>query len=113
MVGRILTFSGAGLVASGIGVGLYARSKYKGQIGPGKNCTDESPPVCNAEGSRITNDARTIGTFGTIIGVAGVALAGVGAYLWYTDLARTTERNVAIVPTLAPDSAGVTAIGRF
>lgn len=116
-VGKILTFSGAGLVATGIGLGLYARSKYNGQLGDttmGKNCSDEDPPRCNAEGYRITNDALTFGTFGTIIGISGVAVLGVGAYLWFFDRTSTSgEQNVAIVPTLAPDSATVSAIGRF
>lgn len=110
-VGKVLTFSGAALVASGIGLGLYARSEYHGQIGT--NCTDTDPPVCNAEGYRITNDARTLGTFGTIVGVAGVGLLGAGAYLWYSGRKSPMERAVAIVPTVDPHSAGLTAIGRF
>lgn len=112
-VGKILTFSGAGLVVTGIGLGLYGYVSYNGQIGPGKNCTDESPPMCNEEGYRITNDALTFGTFGTFIGAAGVAVAGIGAYLWFFGPGTPAERNVAIVPTLAPESAGLSAVGRF
>jgi hypothetical protein len=112
-VGIILAASGAAMIGTGIGLGLFARSKYNGQVGPGKNCTDEDPPRCNAEGYRVTNDARTFGTFGAIIGIAGVAVAGVGTYLWLFGPKATTERNVAIVPTLDPQSAGLTAVGRF
>jgi hypothetical protein len=112
-VGIIVTASGAAMIGTGIGLGLYARSKYYGQIGPGKRCTDEDPPRCDSEGYRITNDARTFGTFGTWIGLGGVAVAGVGAYLWFFGPKGTAERSVAIVPALAPESAGVTAFGRF
>jgi hypothetical protein len=112
-IGKILTFSGGGLVVTGMALGTYAYFRYNGQIGEGKNCTDDSPPMCNPEGYRITNSARTVGTFGSIIGFSGLAVAGVGAYLWFFGTSAPTERNVAIVPTLNPDSAGLTAIGRF
>ena len=112
-VGKIFTFSGAGLATTGVVLGFYARSKYNGQIGDGKNCRPGDPPKCTLEGYRITNNARTFGTFGSIIGVSGVALVGVGAYLWFFAPNAPAERNVAIVPTLSPDSATVSAIGRY
>jgi hypothetical protein len=112
-VGIILTASGVAMVGTGIGLGLYARSTYNSQIGEGKRCTTEDPPRCDSEGYRITNDARTFGTFGTWIGIGGVAVAGLGAYLWLFGPKATAERDVAIVPTLAPESAGITAFGRF
>jgi len=42
-------------------------------------------------------------------------IAGVGAYLWFfgPSASATGEHNVAIVPTLDPTTAGLTAIGRF
>ncbi|HEX5064090.1 MAG TPA: tetratricopeptide repeat protein [Kofleriaceae bacterium] len=104
--------AGGAMMLSGVALGLVARSKYNGQVGPGKACTDESPPRCDSEGYRITNDARTYGNFGTYIGIAGIAVTGVGAYLWFFG-PKTSERNVAVVPTLAPESAGITAVGRF
>lgn len=112
-VGKILTYSGAGLVATGIGLGVFGYSKYSGQIGAGKNCSDTNPPMCNPEGYRVTNDARTFGTFGTFIGVSGLAVLGAGAYLWFFSPTNSEERQMAIVPTLEPDSAGLSAIGRF
>lgn len=110
-LGKISTFAGAALAGTGIGLGLYARSRYNGQIGT--NCSNDSPPKCNAEGYRITNDARTFGRFGTWIGVAGVAVLGAGAYLWFFAPDSKGERDVAVVPTFAPDAAGVSAVGRF
>jgi tetratricopeptide (TPR) repeat protein len=111
--GMILTASGVAMIGTGIGLGLYARSEYNGQIGEGKRCTTEDPPRCDAEGYRITNGARTYGTFGTWIGFAGVAVAGFGTYLWLFARQPTEERNVSVVPTLSPESAGITAFGRF
>jgi hypothetical protein len=112
-VGMIFSTAGVALVGGGVGLGLYARNKYNGQVGTGKNCMPGDPPTCNAEGYRITNDARTFGNFGSIIGVAGVAVAGVGAYLWLFGPKATTEHNVAIVPSVDAESAGLTAIGQF
>jgi hypothetical protein len=115
-VGLILSASGVAMVGAGIGLGLYARSKYNGQIGDmtmGANCNEDSPPKCNGEGYRITNDARTFGTFGSIIGISGAAIAAVGGYLWWFGPKSSSESNVSVVPTLSPDSAGVTAVGRF
>ncbi|HEY5928436.1 MAG TPA: tetratricopeptide repeat protein [Kofleriaceae bacterium] len=110
-VGIILSASGVAMIATGIGLGMFANSKYDGQIGPGKNCVN--PPNCNPEGYRITHDALTYATFGTYIGIAGVGVAAVGAYLWFFGPKAKTEQNLAIVPTLRSDSAGVTAVGRF
>lgn len=112
-VGKILTYSGAGLVATGIGLGVYAFSKYSGQVGDGKNCRDTSPPSCNPEGLRITDDARTFGKFGTFIGLSGLAVLGTGAYLWFFGPTSSEERGIALVPTVESDAAGLTAIGRF
>jgi hypothetical protein len=118
-VGKILTFSGAGLAVTGVVLGAYARSKYNGQVGDplmGANCNEATEPLeCNAEGYRITNDARTFGTFGSIIGVSGVAILGVGVYLWFFGPSAPAERDVAIVPTIDPtgSSATLSAFGRF
>ena len=110
-LGKILTVSGAAFVVTGVGLGLYARHRYNGQIGG--NCSDTDPPICNTEGYGVTSDARTVGKFGTWIGVVGVALAGAGAYLWFFAPRASTERELAVVPTLTPDSAGLSALGRF
>jgi hypothetical protein len=112
-VGKILTFSGAGLSIAGVGLGIYAYTKYEGQVGVDKNCSPGDPPMCNPEGYRITNDALTFGTFGSIIGISGVVVAGVGAYLWFFDRQGAGERDVAVVPTLMPGAATLSAIGRF
>src|SRR5690606_19658668 len=112
-VGKILTYSGAGLVTTGIGLGVYAFFKYNGQLGEGKNCSDTSPPACNPEGLRITDDARTFGTFGKFIGLSGVVVLGAGAYLWFFSPTSSEKRSITLVPTVESNAAGITAIGRF
>ena len=115
-VGMVMTGIGAAATLTGIGLGFFAFRKYDAQIGDmtmGANCSDTKPPMCNAKGYTETNDAITIATFGTYIGVAGVAIAGAGVYLWLFGPKPTGERNVVVVPTLAPESAGLSAIGRF
>ena len=115
-VGKIFTFSGAGLAVTGIVLGIYARNLYNDQIGDpmmGAHCSDTNPPMCDAEGYRLTNDARTYGNVGTVVGSVGVAALAFGAYLWFFAPKEPSEQNLAIVPTATPDSAGVSAIGRF
>jgi hypothetical protein len=110
-VGIIMTGIGVAALGTGIGLGMWANSHYDEQVAD--HCNDASPPVCDGTGFEETHRAINYATFGTYIGVAGVAIAGVGAYLWLFGAKASNEQNVAIVPTLAPDSAGVTAIGRF
>ncbi len=64
---------------------------------------------------------HTLGNVGTIVGVAGLAAAGVGAYLWITaprssqpeSAPKKPGRDVAIAPAITGDSVGVVALGRF
>ena len=90
-----------------------------GATGPALGADSRAPArivalgASNTEGYGVTSDARTVGKFGTWIGVAGVALAGAGAYLWFFAPRASTERELAVVPTLTPDSAGLSALGRF
>ncbi len=117
-IGKIVTFSGAGLVVTGVVIGLVAKRRYDAQIGPlgsGKNCTDGETPMCNAEGFQKTGNALTLGNVGTVVGIAGGVAIGIGAYLWFfapKDKAPA-ERQVNLVPTIGPDGAGITAVGRF
>jgi hypothetical protein len=115
-IGMILSGTGVAMIGAGVGLGLYARSKYNAQIGDmtmGAHCTDEHPPRCDAEGYRLTNDALTFGTFGTYFFFGGIAVAGVGAYLWFFGPKPVAERNVAIVPSVTPQAAALTAVGTF
>jgi hypothetical protein len=111
-VGKVLTFSGAGLVAVGIGVGLYARHKYNDQFPTHCSDPDADRPTCDQTGYANTQNARTLGWVGTGVGIAGLASVGIGAFLWFTAPKAETA-HLAIVPTVTPEVAGLTAIGSF
>lgn len=115
-VGKVLTFSGVGVVAVGIGVGFYARHKYNSQFdGNPAHCTmpDASHPVCDPAGYAATQSAKTLGWVGTGVGVAGLVTAGIGAYLWFTSPHTESSAHVAVMPDVSPDRAGIVAVGRF
>lgn len=117
-IGKIVAFSGVGLVGTGIVLGLVANSRYDAQIGPlgsGKNCVEGPTPKCNTEGFQKTSNALTLGKVGTVVGIAGGVAIGIGAYLWFFAPKNkvATEREVSLVPTIGPDTAGITAIGSF
>ena len=42
----------------------------------------------------------------------GLAAAGIGVFLWFTA-PKSEATHLAIVPTVTPEVAGLTAIGRF
>jgi hypothetical protein len=117
-IGKIFTIGGAALVVTGIGVGVWARSRYNAEFEPmgamPPRC-DRETLMCNPDGHTETENARTLGYVGTAIGIAGGVAAGVGAYLWLFagSGTSTNEKNVAIVPTVTPESAGLSAVGRF
>lgn len=112
-VGKILTFSGVGLVATGIILGYKANVDFEAEFKNG-NCTEvpNETPLCNPEGYGLTHNAEQLGTVGTVVGIAGVAAIGLGLVLWITAPAEV-DHSVALVPSLTNDSAGLAAIGRF
>jgi hypothetical protein len=117
-IGKIVAFSGVGLVGTSAVIGLVAWNRYDSQIGPlgsGKNCTDAATPICNTEGYKKTGNARTLGTVGTVVGIAGGVAIGIGAYLWFFAPKDkvATEHEVSLVPAIGPDVAGITAVGSF
>ncbi|MDB4957134.1 MAG: hypothetical protein JWO36_4703 [Myxococcales bacterium] len=112
-VGKVVTYTGVGLVAAGIGIGLYARHLYGAQF-DNHECVagvGDAPATCTMAGYNNTQTARTFGWVGTGTGVFGIAATGVGAFLWF--FAPTETDKLAIVPTMSPDHVGFTAIGRF
>lgn len=117
-IGKIVTFSGAALVGTGIGLGFVANSRYQGEIDNG-NCTPgmgDMPPQCNPDGYKTTSNALTLGTVGTVVGITGAVAVGVGAYLWFfapKEPSSQEHATVTFTPTVSGDSAGVAAVGRF
>jgi hypothetical protein len=118
-IGQITTFAGGAAVGTAIGLGLYARHLYHAQFGhamPGDGrCNDDLE--CERDGLTRTQRARTLANVATVVGVAGLAVAGVGAYIWVRAPSRAPadagDRKLTVVPTVAPDGVGVAALGRF
>jgi hypothetical protein len=104
---------GAAAVITGVTIGLVARSRYNSAIG---GCdTSGDSPVCDDTHYAKATDARSLATAGTIIGIAGTAVVGVGIYLWLSapkDGPRA-ERAVTLLPDISPDGAGFAAVGHF
>lgn len=101
---------GAGVVslATGIIVGLAAKGNYDAQFDNG-NCQDVEPsPVCSAQGLAAQNSARNLATFGTVLGVGGLALIAGGTILFLT-----APRDLVITPTVTAQSAGLAVVGNF
>jgi hypothetical protein len=118
-IGQITAIIGGAAVGTGIGLGLYARHLYHAQFGhaaPGDGrCNDDL--VCERDGLKQTQRARTLANVATIVGVTGIAVAGVGAYLWFRSPRGAPpdagDRKLTVVPQLAPDTVGLAALGRF
>ncbi|MBA3542529.1 MAG: hypothetical protein H0T79_23135 [Deltaproteobacteria bacterium] len=116
-IGKLVTIGGAVAFGTGVGLGLYARSTYNQQFEATNGLTPcrqlSDGPVCNADGQLKTEQARTVGLVGTVIGGVGLAAAGVGLFLWLRAPAETADRQVSLLPTITPEQVGLTAVGRF
>ena len=116
VVGKVIVIGGTALVATGVTLGLFARSDYRSQFDP--DSTGVTPcskvgtmTVCNSDGLSKTQKARTLGGVGTVVGGAGVVAIGVGALLWL--LPHDTRENAGVVPVVAPDRVGLAVVGSF
>jgi hypothetical protein len=114
----ITTFVGGLGAGTGLAIGLYANHLYDQQFGhkdAGDGLCDAATGTCEPRGQSKVQRARTLGNVGTVVGVAGLAVAGVGLYLWIRSPSSTNDRRepIAIVPALGPAGLGVTATGRF
>ena len=119
-IGQIATALGGAAIGTGIGLGLYARNlrlKQFGDIeGDGKCHKTDHGDLCPPDRQTQTERARTLGNVGTVVGIAGVVVAGVGVYLWFRSPRSTpndTSKKVVVVPQLSADGLGVVAAGRF
>jgi hypothetical protein len=107
-IGIITTAAGGGLIITGQVLALVARSRYRKAKDAG--CIMD---ICNAEEQADIESAMTLGDVATGISIAGIVAAGVGAYLWITAPKDPTEKRLTFVPNITPESAGITAAGRF
>jgi hypothetical protein len=109
-IGEILTIGGGAVAVAGVGIGLYAWRNYKNAV-KGKNCTMQGDDYyCSDPAYSDSNQAVTFGSVGTWVGVGGLVVAGVGAYLWFSG---PHDERLAFAPQLDPQHAGIVAFGRF
>lgn len=115
-VGKAILVGGVGLAATGVALGLFARSDYRSQFEPDSTGVTPCSKVgtlttCNPDGLSKTQKARTLGAVGTVVGSAGIVAIGLGAVLWLVP--HETRDGPAVVPVLAPDHAGLAVVGSF
>ena len=121
---------GAGVVLGAIAV--YELVHYLGLQSDGKAYAATIPKDPQGRACRDTGDlqcvtydqdSKTASTLAWVLGGAGVAAIGVGAYLFFSDPGSSEPNKTAgttpakptarIVPTAGPGSAGMTVLGTF
>lgn len=114
-IGKITAIAGVVAIGTSIGLGLYANHAYQAEFdGTPPNCNKvDGKRLCNPDGYAATKNALLIGNVGTVVGVVGLAAAGVGAYLWLRSPSEHAARAVSVVPQLGPEGAGLAAVGTF
>jgi hypothetical protein len=100
--------AGAVSLASGIILGLAARSDYQAQFDNGQCEKVGSNPVCGSEGFSAQTSARQLANVGTVFGVGGLALIAAGAVVFVT-----APRDLVVTPTVTAQSAGMAVVGNF
>jgi hypothetical protein len=119
-IGQLTAIAGGVAAATGLGIGLYARHQYDQQFDDHHCVKQSGHNACDPTGLKQTDHARTLGTVGTIVGVAGIGVAIGGTLLWLlsphtTAPAPADDRRpgVSVVPAVSADGVGLTALGRF
>jgi hypothetical protein len=104
---------GAGLAAIGVSTYLTiaAKSKYNDAL---KDHCGGMTNGCDDIGLKDTHDARHQANIGTIVFIAGAAAIGGGVLLYVLQpQAEKAEQAMYVVPSVAPDAAGLVFGGRF
>ena len=95
-------------LASGVVIGLAAKSDYEAEF-DSERCMDVDPgPVCTPEGAKAQNRARDLATVGTVLGIGGLALAAGAAVVYFT-----APRDLVITPTASSQAVGLAVVGNF
>jgi hypothetical protein len=114
LVGKSLVGVGAAAIVTSVIIGWKSHSDWNRDVA---NCTlDVSGTyVCSQGDFNKVNSDLSLGTTGTIIGIAGGVLLVGGAALWYftPERAEQSGSHVSFVPVVTPDQAGLAAVGRF
>ena len=109
---------GALMITSGI-ISLVARREYNKTLDdiramtpgwtPGTQCPIEDTALCNH-----ANDQQKLAShWGTPMFIGGAALVGIATYVYLSAPQAERVQRTAFVPTLSPDSIGLTAVGQF
>ncbi len=123
--GKVATFSGVGLIAAGVVVGVLADRSYWDEFPAGArdgaivgplpthDCwtvgtSEGAERRCNADGASATKRARRLAHVGTGVGIAGAAMLVTGVVMWWT-----APTDTVIAPTASADGAGLAISGRF
>ncbi len=100
---------GAASLATGIALGLWAKSEYDQQFKSGVCARLDATDTCEPAGYANTQQARTLGNVATGFGIAGTAAIAAAAIVYLT----APEEPVAVVPVVDGHSAGVGVSLRF
>lgn len=114
-IGQIATFAGGGALATAAGLGIYGRRLWNQQFDLGRCETIDGDHMCSPQGQTQVDRARTLGNVGTVVGITGIAVAGLGVYLWLRSPASSNHARdrVTVAPRVGPDGVGLVATGRF
>jgi serine/threonine-protein kinase len=108
-----LGVAGLGVVGVGLGVvfGLSAKSKLDDSNADG-HCRPDNH--CDAVGFQARSDAKDAATLSTIFVVAGAALLGGGAVLYFTaPRGKPRSGTVQLLPTFGHSGASLHAVATF
>ena len=94
ITGIVLGATGAAALATGIGFGFAARSKWNSAFDDG--LCDEETNECTKEGQERTSDARSNALVANVVTGLGVAMVATGAVLYFTAPKKRAE--VAVTP---------------
>jgi serine/threonine-protein kinase len=104
---------GAGLAAIGVSTYLTISAKSKYNDGLKDHCGGMTNG-CDDIGLRATHDARSQANTATIVFIAGAAAIGGGVVLYLlAPKAEKPAEAMYVVPSVAPDAAGVVFGGSF
>ncbi len=112
--GEVVTAIGGVAIGTGVVMGIIARSRYNDQFSGSSPHCSKSTKICDPIGYKATTDALNLGDYGTIVGIAGVIVAGFGGYLWLSGAHQEKHPSaVTVVPDLDAQHAGIVAVGHF
>lgn len=112
LYGGIAAGAGVAVIATGLVFGTLARGKWSDAK---KLCGDDltCEPDQAAAGKRLSDAAHRNGNIATGLVIGGVAVAGLGAYLWLSAPSRDDRTALRLVPGSAAANVGVTLLGGF